>query len=77
MKRAAALILMAFVLCLSLLLASCDYQESVDSARQNLMDSAKDLLDPFLNQTKSSQPAGEKGDNKDTVESLPSSDDLK
>ena len=33
--------------------ASCDYQDTVDSARSELMEAAKDLLDPFLNRSES------------------------
>ena len=67
MKRAFALIISAFILCFTLFLASCDYQESIDSARADLMDSAKDLLDPFLNQTSSSaqNQSQSSADNKD------------
>lgn len=54
MKRIFALIIAVFMLCAAVFLVSCDYQDTVDSARENLMDTTKDLLDPFLNQAKSS-----------------------
>ena len=54
MKRIFALIISVFMLCAAVFLVSCDYQDTVDSARENLMDTTKDLLDPFLNQAKSS-----------------------
>ncbi len=85
MKRIFVLITALLTLCFTLFLTSCDYQESVDSARADLMESAKELLDPFLNQTKSSQVSSNAtADNVDDVDgknnatqSLPSSDDVK
>lgn len=58
MKKFFALILVAFALCFTLFLASCDYKETVDSAREDLMDAAKDWLDPFLNQQAASSNSG-------------------
>lgn len=81
MKRIFALIIVAFTLCLTLFLASCDYQESVDSARADLMDSAKELLDPFLNQTKPSNTANSASSDIDkgnsAASSLQESNDVK
>lgn len=54
MKRILALLTAALILCMGVFLVSCNYQDTVDSARSNLMETTKDLLDPFLNQTKSS-----------------------
>ena len=51
MKKFFALLILASMLCLSIILASCDVQETVDSARSNLMETSKELFDPFLNQT--------------------------
>ena len=53
MKRIVALVLCAVFSFSLLFLYSCDYQDQVDSARSDLMETAKDLLDPFLNQTNS------------------------
>ena len=52
MKRVIALLLCAVFSFTLLFVCSCDYQDKVDSARSNLMETAKDLLDPFLNQSK-------------------------
>ena len=54
MKRFFAIILCVLSLCAVLTLASCDYQESIDSVRADMMDTAKDLLDPFLNEAEES-----------------------
>ena len=54
MKKILALLLICSLLLVSALaFTSCDYQETVDSARSELMDAAKDLLDPFLNRSES------------------------
>ena len=54
MKKIFALLLVcSLLLTLALLSTSCDYQAEVDSARTELMNTAKDLLDPFLNRSES------------------------
>ena len=54
MKKIFALLLAcSLLLTLTLLSTSCDYQAEVDSARTELMNTAKDLLDPFLNRSES------------------------
>lgn len=54
MKKIVALLLAcSLLLALALSFASCDYQDTVDSARSELMEAAKDLLDPFLNRSES------------------------
>ena len=58
MKRFMALILCAVFSFSLLFLYSCDYQDQVDSARSDLMETAKDLLDPFLNQSKPTEDSG-------------------
>lgn len=54
MKKLLALVFCVIFSFTLISLASCDYQEAVDSARSNLMETAKDLLDPLLNQSGSS-----------------------
>ena len=58
MKRVVALLLCAVFSFTLLFLCSCDYQDQVDSARSDLMETAKDLLDPFLNQSKPTEGSG-------------------
>ena len=54
MKKIFALLLAcSLLLTLALLSTSCDFQGEVDSVRTELMDTAKDLLDPFLNRSES------------------------
>lgn len=53
MKRIFALLFSISLLFSVFAFTACDIQETVDSARSNLMESAKDLLDPFLNQNPS------------------------
>ena len=77
MKRILALLTATFMLCMGVFLVSCNYQDTVDSARNNLMETSKDLLDPFLNQTKSSTENGG-GNDVSAPESSPSDkDDIK
>lgn len=49
MKKVLVVLLCILTVCLVFAFTGCDYQESIDSARSDLMDSAKDMLDPFLN----------------------------
>ena len=72
MKKLISLLLLVSIVVLSLLLVSCEYQDTVDSARSNLMDTAKDLLDPFLNQAGSS--TNQDDDNSDAQKSIQSSE---
>lgn len=53
MKRLIALIISALLLVSVFALTSCD-QEAVDNARSDLLDTSKDLLDPFFNRQESS-----------------------
>ena len=51
MRKFVAIILCILTVCLVFAFTGCDYQESIDSVRSDLMDGAKDMLDPFLNQS--------------------------
>ena len=54
MKRIIALLLLcALLFTLAMAFASCDFQDDVDSLRSELMEGAKELLDPFLNRAES------------------------
>ena len=62
MKKIIALLLCIVSLCLCLFMASCDYQADVDSVRSEMMEGAKDLLDPFLNQIEEEEEGEETND---------------
>ena len=64
MKRLIALIISALLLGSVFALTSCD-QESVDNARSELLDTSKDLLDPFFNRQESSSTDSERVDTED------------
>ena len=60
MKKIIALVLCTISICA--LLCSCNYQDAVDSVRTELMNTSKDLLDPFFKEstesTANSEEAG-------------------
>lgn len=59
MKKIIALFLLCSLLfALAIAFTSCDFQDDVDSLRSDLMEGAKDLLDPFLNRAESSTESG-------------------
>ena len=54
MKKIVALLLLSSLLLFTAMaFTSCDFQAEVDSARTELMNTAKSLLDPFLNRSES------------------------
>lgn len=57
MKKLVALLICLILICTVFAFTSCEYQDSVDSVRSDLMDSAKEMLDPFLNQSNGSSSA--------------------
>lgn len=61
MKKFLALLILAFMLCSILALSSCDYQDSIDSTMDNLKDTSKDLLDPFLNKSEGESSTNSQG----------------
>ena len=52
-KTIAFLLICSLLFTLAIAFTSCDYQAEVDSVRTELMEGAKDLLDPFLNRAES------------------------
>lgn len=61
MKRLITIILSALLILTALALTSCD-QESVDNALDNLINTGKDLLDPFFRVAESSSSANNSAD---------------
>ena len=57
MKKIIALVLCTISICA--LLCSCNYQDAVDSVRTELMNTSKDLLDPFFKESQESTAEGE------------------
>lgn len=60
MKKIIALVLCTISICA--LLCSCNYQDAVDSVRTELMNTSKDLLDPFFKESQEIPAEGEEAD---------------